>query len=137
MIQIFSDGGARGNPGPAACAFGVYENKKLIFSDACYLGRATNNVAEYNGVLLALRWLTDNKVNETKEVKFFLDSELVVKQLKGIYKIKNRELLLLTLEIKKISEKNKLIIDFVHIPREQNLFADKMVNEKLDESSRI
>ncbi|CAN5341271.1 hypothetical protein BH10PAT1_BH10PAT1_7560 [soil metagenome] len=134
MIKIFSDGGSRGNPGQAASAFVVYENEKLIHSDAKYLGITTNNVAEYNGVIIALEWaITTNE----KEIIFCMDSELVVKQLSGIYKIKNTDLLQLSQRIKNIIKENNLEIKFVHVPRAENAFADKLVNEKLDDSSRL
>lgn len=135
MLTIFSDGGSRGNPGDAASAYAVYENKTLIQSDAKYLGKTTNNVAEYNGVILALEYIVENKTKE--EIKFCMDSELVVKQLNGLYKVKNKDLIELSRKVKKIIYDNNLIINFVHVPRAQNAFADKLVNEKLDDSSRL
>ncbi len=139
MLTIFSDGGARGNPGPASCAFGVYdENKELIYSDARYLGITTNNVAEYNGVIFALTGVMNYAPTKLDgEIIFNLDSELVVNQLTGIYKIKNKTLESLALRVKKIIVDNNLHINFVHIPRRENFYADKLVNEKLDESSRL
>lgn len=135
MIVIFSDGGSRGNPGRASCAFGVYDNEKLIYSDATYLGITTNNVAEYSGVILALEWVAKNLKDE--KIIFNLDSELVVKQLKGIYRIKDKNLIELSMKVRKLITENKLDIEFVHVRREKNAFADKLVNEKLDESSRL
>lgn len=135
MVKIFSDGGARGNPGSAASAFAVYEGSRLIHSDSKYLGKATNNVAEYYGVIIALEYLVGSGLNTN--VIFNMDSELVVKQLNGAYKIKDKSLLELAMKAKKIIADNKLQIQFVHIPREKNAFTDNLVNEKLDESSRI
>lgn len=135
MVTIFSDGGSRGNPGHASCAFGIYENDKLIYSDAKYLGITTNNVAEYSGVVEALSWITQN-LKEEKEITFKMDSELVVKQLKGLYKIRNSDLMKLSLDVKELISKNNLKVDFVHVPRAENAFADNLVNEKLDDSSR-
>lgn len=135
MIVIFSDGGSRGNPGRASSAFVVYNNEELLYSDATYLGITTNNVAEYNGVILALEWVVKNLKNE--KIIFNLDSELVVKQLTGIYKIKDNTLKELSMKVNKLIKENNLEIDFVHVRREKNAFADKLVNEKLDESSRL
>src|SRR3989344_1516428 len=83
-LRIFTDGGARGNPGPSACAFVVLDDQnKLIFQQGFYLGYGTNNQAEYLGVVKALEWLGP------RSAIFYLDSLLVVKQIKGEYKIKD------------------------------------------------
>ncbi len=131
MIVIYSDGGARGNPGPAASAYVVFENEKMINSSSKYLGVTTNNVAEYNGVIMALEGIKNT------EIKFCMDSELVVKQLTGHYKIKDAKLIDLSLRVKKIIHDNNLKVNFVHVPRKENSYADKLVNEKLDDSSRL
>ncbi len=130
MIKIFSDGGARGNPGPAACAFVVFDEEKIIHKENKYLGEVTNNVAEYSGVLLALNWLKKNLKGEP--VNFFLDSELVVKQLNGIYKIRNKILLDLVIQIKEIEKELGVKINYKNVPREKNKLADKLVNNELD-----
>lgn len=138
MIRIYSDGGARGNPGPAASAFLIYDGEKLLHSDSKYLGETTNNVAEYTGVIIALTWLVENKnINLNNEIIFNMDSELVVKQLMGLYKIKDKKLIELAHDVKVIEKQNNLKIKFQHIPRKDNSLADKLVNEKLDLSSRL
>lgn len=138
-LTIFSDGGARGNPGPAASAYAIYQGDKLLAHSAKYIGHSTNNVAEYNGVILALQWvakqLAINNLQFTMPIKFCLDSELVVKQLTGVYKIKDKKLIELSLKVKRIIKDNNLKISFIHIPREKNKLADKLVNEKLDDTS--
>ncbi len=135
MIVIYSDGGARGNPGAAASAYVIYNSENLITHGSKFLGIATNNVAEYTGVIIALSWFAKNR--SEKEIKFCMDSELVVKQLTGIYKIKDAKLMELSLQVKAIIKENNLKINFVHIPRKENSYADKLVNEKLDDSSRL
>ena len=132
-IIIHTDGGSRGNPGPAACAFVAELKGKVLEKQSKFLNTNTNNVAEYEGVLLALNWLLKSKHTlKENDVIFFLDSELVVKQLNGVYKIKKPELQILNLSIRKIfSELDKKIF-FKHIPREQNKVADFLVNEELD-----
>ena len=139
-LTIFSDGGARGNPGPAASAYVVYKENEVVQKASKYLGETTNNVAEYNGVIIALSWLTQKEnslLYLNDQINFKMDSELVVKQLTGIYKIKDKKLMELSLIIKNIIRENKLQINFIHVPRSENAFADKLVNEKLDDSSRL
>lgn len=133
VLEIYTDGGSRGNPGKSACAFAAFINKTLIKENSLYLGITTNNVAEYQGVYFALKWIADSgEVNEIREVIFFLDSELIVKQLNGLYKIKNTNLLKINIDIKNlIKETNKNIL-FRNIPREQNKIADGLVNRELD-----
>ncbi|MDP1743720.1 MAG: ribonuclease HI family protein [Candidatus Amesbacteria bacterium] len=126
--QIFTDGGSRGNPGMASCAFVVYDSQsKLIFQKGFPLGITTNNVAEYTAVLKAVEWLASGT-----EAIFKLDSLLVVQQLNGIYKIKDTKLQDLVNKILLKIENCKLKISFKHIPREKNIVADLLVNKTLD-----
>lgn len=131
-LSIFCDGGSRGNPGPAACAFLIYNQAKLLYQQGNYLGVATNNLAEYQAVLEALKHLST--VARTPQhfalstTNFYLDSELVVKQLNGLYKIKDQNLKQKYLEIKKLQFAAK----FFHIPRDKNFQADLLVNQTLD-----
>ena len=88
-LSIFCDGGARGNPGPAASAFVVRDSTgKTLHKQGFYLGTATNNQAEYQAVIESLKWLLNNCKTD-QLVNYYLDSLLVVNQLKGLYKIKN------------------------------------------------
>ncbi|MFV1917086.1 MAG: ribonuclease HI family protein [Patescibacteria group bacterium] len=133
-IKIYSDGGARGNPGPAAAAFVVISDGRVNYKKAKYLGEATNNVAEYCGVLMALDWLVKDKVVSVKKIGFYLDSELVANQLSGNYKVKNENLKTLILKIKKLEEKSGINIVYKSVPRSKNKLADYLVNEVLDEN---
>ncbi len=133
--MVFSDGGARGNPGPAASSFVVFLDGKIVYKDSKFLGRATNNVAEYSAVVMALEWLGKNCKDSS--VTFCLDSELVVRQLMGIYKIKDKKLIEQVMRIKNLQKKFNLGIKWVHVRRSQNKIADNLVNEKLDISSRL
>ncbi|TSC85242.1 MAG: ribonuclease HI [Microgenomates group bacterium Gr01-1014_16] len=140
ILNIYCDGGARGNPGPAASAFVVKDaTGKTLHQQGFYLGIATNNIAEYTAVLKAVEWII--KFQPTSEITFFLDSLLVVNQLKGVFKIKEPNLKIENLKIKKLIEncspragsRGKLqISNFIYVPREQNFFADKLVNQTLD-----
>ena len=129
-LKIFTDGGARGNPGPAACAFVVEKKGKTFFKKSKYLGVTTNNVAEYSAVIEAFEWMTANKLFFEK-VAFFLDSQLVVRQLKGIYKIKKEHLKDCYFKIKKLEEKFSSI-EYFFVPREENFSADELLNQELD-----
>lgn len=135
IITIQTDGGARGNPGPAAAAFVVRELDQVIYKGSEFLGSTTNNIAEYEGVLMAFRWIKRNKKElRDKTLEFLLDSELVVRQLIGVYKVKDENLRKLYLQILDIIDlcDNKII--FKHIPRSQNAIADELVNQTLDNS---
>ncbi|PIP57498.1 ribonuclease HI [Candidatus Woesebacteria bacterium CG22_combo_CG10-13_8_21_14_all_39_10] len=137
-INIYCDGGSRGNPGKSASAFVVEDSNKLIYSESKYLGIATNNFAEYSAVLLALRWIVTTKLDREnrqivkKEMVFILDSELVVKQINGVYKVKDKKLKEIYLRIKNILEKFPQKIIFKSVSREKNKAADFLVNRKLD-----
>jgi ribonuclease HI len=132
-LVIHTDGGSRGNPGPAACAFVAEENGKEIFKSSKYLGETTNNFAEYKGVILALKWLNENKIKNTPVV-FFLDSELVVKQINAVYKVKDENLRNLFFEVLSLIKKFGESFVFKHVPREKNLVADLLVNVELDKN---
>lgn len=128
-LIIYTDGGARGNPGPAASAFVIYnEEKKIIEKGGKFLGKTTNNQAEYQAVILALPRAKDLGA---KEIEFYLDSELVVKQLNREYKVRDADLAPLFLKIWNLSLAFKKIT-YTHIPREKNSEADAVVNEILD-----
>lgn len=132
--KIFCDGGSRGNPGPSACAFLIYHNEKIVHQQGLYLGIGTNNQAEYQAVLEALKYLGTEPC-ALSTINFFLDSELVVKQLKGLYKIKDARLKIKYLEIKSLlgtSYYALSTVKFHHIVREKNFLADKLVNNTLD-----
>ena len=135
IINIFTDGGARGNPGPAA--IGVYiedENKKEISSFGKTIGSATNNVAEYRAVVEALLWISNNKdlVLGTASLNFYMDSKLVCSQINRIFKIKNDILKNYLFQIRELENKIKMPIHYNHIPREKNVNADRLVNMALD-----
>jgi ribonuclease HI len=129
MIEVYTDGGSRGNPGKAACAFVIFQDGKLLHEDFSYLGITTNNQAEYRGLLLALKYLVSNNI---LEAKFFSDSELMVKQILKLYKVKDLGIQKIYSEAtKEISKFKKFEIS--HVRREKNSHADKLVNKCLDE----
>ncbi len=132
-ITIHTDGGSRGNPGPAA--IGVVLGEKEYGE---YIGHATNNQAEYQAVIFALKKLKQilgKKKSKETEIDFKIDSELVVKQMTGKYKILEKELQPLFLEIWN-SRLDFKKVAFNHVPREENKLADSLVNKILDREAK-
>jgi len=128
---IYSDGGARGNPGPAGIG-AVLKNEKgeIVATVSEYIGEATNNIAEYKAIIAAIK--KAKELNAT-ELNCYLDSELVVKQLKKEYKVKNQGLAPLYIKIYNLSQSFKKIT-YTHIRRELNKEADALANEAMDKN---
>jgi ribonuclease HI len=125
------DGGARGNPGPAGAGAILFsETGTPVAAKKCFLGQATNNIAEYQGLLLGLELVREHNCSA---ITIRLDSELVVRQILGQYKVKDQKLLPLwqkaCTELAKIKK-----FSIQHIPREQNSEADRLVNQAIDQS---
>ncbi len=134
QVKIFADGGSRGNPGPSASGFVVLDMEDNVLVDqGVYLGVTTNNQAEYTALKLALE--ACKKMN-AKEVEVYMDSLLVVNQMKGIFKIKNRDLWPIHQAIVDLA-KNFRHVSFSHVPREFNKLADAAVNRALDEQAGL
>lgn len=129
-LTIHTDGGARGNPGPAAVGV-VFDCHDFHLEHGRSIGEATNNVAEYKAVLDAVGLLGEVPVPVT-ELQFFLDSELVVRQLLGQYRVKDANLQALHSEVTKQLRAVGLPYHFSHVRREQNKLADKLVNQTLN-----
>ena len=133
-LIAYTDGGSRGNPGPAAAAAVLYsEDGSKLVGVSEYLGETTNNQAEYVGAILALK---KAEALGADEVDVYMDSELVVRQLKGEYKVKNADLARRFLEVHHLRAKFKRTI-FRHVVRERNKAADALVNKTLDEYSVV
>lgn len=128
-VITYTDGGARGNPGPAAAGIAIYQpDGTLIAKHGTFLGEQTNNYAEYHALIFALK---EAKKLGAKKVTARMDSELIVKQLAGEYRVRNQGLIPLFAEVKKLACDFEQI-SFSHVRREQNKLADKMVNVILD-----
>lgn len=133
-IIIHSDGGSRGNPGPAAYGYTIHTDENvLLFSEGKYIGSTTNNVAEYSGVLHALEWVSNN--TQANTVTVVVDSELVARQMSGVYKVKNETLKEFVKKIKDIEQKLSCPVTYTSVPRSQNKDADQLVNNALDAMS--
>lgn len=131
-LKIFTDGGARGNPGPAgigAVAFG--KDGSVVFEIAEYIGEATNNQAEYRALIAALE---KAKERGDEKLEVFMDSELIIKQINREYKVKNEGLAPLFVKVYNLTLSFKCV-NFTHIPREKNQHADRLVNEAIDKMS--
>jgi ribonuclease HI len=130
-LKIYSDGGARGNPGPAGIGVVIYDDQgKVKKKISRYLGETTNNQAEYQAILAGLRAAKELKATE---VDCFLDSELVVRQMKGEYKVKDADLAKLFIKVWNLQHEFKKI-SFNHVRREKNKLADELVNQAIDDN---
>lgn len=129
MIEIYTDGGSRGNPGDSACAFVVNKDKVEVASFKFYLGKKTNNQAEYEGLLHGLDYVIKNEISE---VRFYSDSELMVKQILKLYRVKDEGLKELYEKATKLISRIKNF-EIIHVKREHNKKADLLVNKCLDE----
>ncbi len=128
-VTIYIDGGSRGNPGPAAAGVVITDaDGKALKESGVYIGRATNNVAEYTGLVEALKAAL---VLGATEAEVFSDSELVVKQMMGEYRVKNPGLQPLFAEAQQ-SARSFESISFTHVRRENNVKADALVNMAMD-----
>ncbi len=137
-LIVYTDGGSRGNPGPAAIGVVICLAGGAAKEYSECIGEATNNEAEYRAVIFAMKktkQLLGGKKAKESEIEFKMDSELVAKQLNGEYKIEEPNLQPLFLKVwnLKLDFKN---IKFKHIPREENKIADKLVNEALDREAK-
>jgi len=131
-MQLYADGGSRGNPGPSASGYVLLNmNNEVVFKKGEYLGVTTNNQAEYQALKFGMeRALHDF---QTHDLRVYMDSMLVVNQMKNIFKIKNRDLWPIHNACVELSKKFKKI-SFDHVPRELNKLADAEVNEALDDA---
>ncbi len=141
-LIIHTDGGARGNPGPAAVGVVIEKENnagslrpKIIKEISKAIGESTNNFAEYSAVIEALKSVK-NQVSGIKQEKFdinfYLDSTLVVNQLNGIFKVKEPTLRNLLMQVRVLEQEVGGIISYEYVPREENRQADFLVNQALD-----
>jgi ribonuclease HI len=131
--KMYTDGGSRGNPGDSACAYVISNiDDSVVEKSGYYIGVATNNQAEYFGFKKGLERARDLGIDK---VSLFSDSQLVVNQMNGLYKVKNQELAPLHQDVKEIANSFEKVT-FTYVPRELNKIADGEVNRILDEHQR-
>ncbi len=129
LVRLYTDGGARGNPGPAAYGFVLEaEDGTVLAAEGVAIGTATNNVAEYSGLVAGLRRALELQLPAVEVVS---DSELMVKQMRGEYRVKNTALQSLFVEANELARKLGAV-EYRHVKRANNELADRLVNEALD-----
>ncbi len=134
-IKIFTDGCAKGNPGPAGIGFVVEDIEgNVLHEDCANLGEATNNEAEYEALIMSLEFCAKQKI---KEAFFFTDSQLMAHQLNGIYKIKNERIARLAKRVQEIRLANLTKFQITYVPRESNRRADAMSNKGLEKEPLV
>lgn len=131
VLTVHCDGGSRGNPGPAAYGFVVRNENSIIHRQGGYMGITTNNQAEYEAVIQALTYIVSSNLSPTS-ISFNLDSQLVVNQLNGLFKMKSPALRIKLLKIKQLEQTLNAPVTYTHIYREYNKDADAEVNKALD-----
>jgi len=137
QINIYTDGGARGNPGISGYGLVIFdESNNIIYKESKFLGIKTNNEAEYAGLLGALEWTKTNHQNlEISQINFHSDSQLLVRQIQGVYKVKAPNLIPLFKKAKEIIQLIEIPIIFKDVRREFNKVADELANEAMDRQS--
>ncbi|OGG47845.1 hypothetical protein A2671_01280 [Candidatus Kaiserbacteria bacterium RIFCSPHIGHO2_01_FULL_49_13] len=140
-IILYTDGGARGNPGPAgAGAVITDESGKVLKEISKFLGRQTNNWAEYEAVILgleALKKIFSAEKRKELDIEIKMDSELVARQLSGVYQIKEETLFPQFIKVHNLQVKDFPHVTFAHVRREQNKEADRLANDAMDGHSDI
>ncbi|HPT66396.1 MAG TPA: ribonuclease HI family protein [Candidatus Woesebacteria bacterium] len=137
QINVYTDGGSRGNPGHSGYGLVIYdEHQNILFKDSKYLGIKTNNEAEYSGLIGALTWIDNNKNSfPISQINFFADSQLLVRQIQGLYKVKAEHLKPLFNTVKNFLTQINLPYSFKDIRRESNELADELANCAMDRKS--
>ncbi len=129
-LILFGDGGSRGNPGPSASGFVIYDaDGNVVQEGGEFLGITTNNVAEYTSLIGGL---TAALKHGAKSVDCFMDSQLVINQMNGLYKVKHPDMQALHAKVKDLLTRFESV-SFGHVRREKNTAADAMVNKILDQ----
>jgi len=125
---ITADGGSRGNPGPAAYGAVVYENEKIVKEVGAAIGVASNNVAEYQGLIAGLK--AANEIDPAATILVKMDSKLVVEQMSGRWKVKHPNMKELAKQA--FATHDPKLVSYQWIPREENSHADSILNDVLD-----
>lgn len=134
QINVYTDGGARGNPGPAGFGLVIYsDHNQIIHKDSKYLGIKTNNEAEYSALIAALTWVLQNKEKANiTTVHFYSDSQLLVRQIQGKYRVKAPNLKGYFYAVTQLLQQINLPFKPQDIRRESNLIADQLANQAMD-----
>ncbi|MGV9199227.1 MAG: ribonuclease HI family protein [Promethearchaeia archaeon] len=135
ILKIYTDGAARGNPGPAAAAFVLVKNDKIIEKGSQYIGKTTNNAAEYKALILALKIVAERS---EKVIKAFSDSQLMVRQLTNIYKVRKKHLQEYHKKVRSLQQHFKKV-SFKYVSRDNQYIeeCDRLCNERLDQKKQL
>jgi len=125
---VTADGGSRGNPGPAAFGAVIYENDKMVKEIGTFIGVASNNVAEYEGLIAGLKGV--NEIDPAAIILVKMDSKLVVEQMSGRWKVKHPNMQKLAKQA--FAAHDPKLVSYQWIPREENSHADSILNDVLD-----
>ncbi len=129
---IYTDGGSLNNPGQAAYAFVIYFDNKFEYQYSEPIGIATNNIAEYTGLIKALEKMKDYKKSKAiNKIFVYADSELMVKQVNGLYKVKNADLRDCVMKVRYLESEINIPVQYSHVLREKNTLADSLVKKAL------
>lgn len=131
ILRIHTDGGSKGNPGPAALGIVMYLDGKETYSFRRDIGVATNNDAEYQALVAALAFVAEHKdeLSAVTKIECFADSQLMVSQVRGLWKVKEARMREYILRIRNLEGEIGLPISYAYVPREQNKVADALVND--------
>jgi ribonuclease HI len=136
--SVYTDGGSRGNPGPAAIGIVIVKNGTTELELGKTIGVATNNTAEYTAVIEALTWISEHSATSSDAViNFYLDSTLVVNQINGLFKIKQPSMRDFVDKVHLLESEIPGQIRYSYIPRERNRKADLLVNQALDRAAHV
>ena len=134
-LKVFTDGGSKGNPGPSSIGIVFYLDNKIVFKHKESIGIATNNIAEYTGLIRALEKIKDiqmqNKLAGLKKIVVRADSLLMISQLNGVYKVKNTNIRECVLKIRILENEINVPIEYSHVYRKNNQMADSLVKKAL------
>ena len=135
-INVYTDGGSRGNPGPSGYGLVIFDDQKNnLYQEYKYLGIKTNNEAEYLALLASIKWIEGHYQSYSiNKVNFFADSQLLICQLQGKYKIKAPNLKDFYIQAQQSLKSMNLDYQFTHIRRELNTHADELANKAMDKS---
>jgi len=132
-IKVFTDGTSRGNPGKAGIGIVIKDaSDNVLTTFKEYIGKESNNRSEYKALIKSIN-IVKNLKQDFNTIHFFTDSELIVKQITGKYKVKNPKLIKLSLDFWKSINELKKKFKITHIPREKNKLADRLANEAIDD----
>ena len=134
FINVYTDGVSRGNPGISGYGLVIYDGQnKILYQEGKFLGIKTNNEAEYSGIIAALKWIKSHQnIYQISQLNFFADSQLMIRQLQGIYKVKAPTLLPLFAQVQQLLTQINLPVKYTDVRREFNKLADELANQAMD-----